>query len=225
MSRAVPDALLERYLAGDLPAEKKAALDAQLTADDRARLDELRADSAAYLVKHPPGPLVAKLGDAPRRPWWQFLAPVVVAATVAVVLWVRTREPDETVKGGVVFAVQKRDGGGVRGGDVVHPKDVVRFELRAPGPGYVAVLSRDGAGHVTVYYPYGEVDAAPYLPEQSLLPGAIALDDTLGEEKVYALWSGHGFKLTPLVEALERDGRMSAPDGVTLLELDWDKRQ
>ncbi len=53
--RKLKDAPLERYLADALPARARARMEALLAASakDRQRLEELRADSAAFLSKHP----------------------------------------------------------------------------------------------------------------------------------------------------------------------------
>ncbi|REG14218.1 regulatory LuxR family protein [Archangium gephyra] len=53
--RRVPDPLLECYLAGSLDAEAQAEVEVLLaeSAVDQARLEELRAESAVFLVQHP----------------------------------------------------------------------------------------------------------------------------------------------------------------------------
>jgi anti-sigma factor RsiW len=59
----LPDALLEHYLAGALDESAREQVEARLqqSAAARSRLEELRADSAAFLSRNPPGPLVARL--------------------------------------------------------------------------------------------------------------------------------------------------------------------
>ncbi len=232
MSRKVPDALLERYLAGDLGAERQAAIEAELktSPEDQARFDELRADSAAFLIKHPPGPLVARATEGrSKRRWWRAFMPALAAAAAAVLLfsfW-QAAEPDRSVKGGVAFTAFLKVGQDthrIARGDVLHEGNQVRFALQAPAAGFVAVLSKDGAGHVTVYHPFGESQAAPYLPDQALMPGAIALDATKGREQVWAVYSAQPFALGPLVESLEKSGELPKDDGRTVLELEWNKR-
>src|SRR5689334_7559966 len=90
--RRIPDALLERYLADTLPAEAKARLETTLAASpgDQARLAELRADSAAFLLQHPPGSLVARFQEeSGRAKWWRrpmLLAPLLAATAAAAVV-------------------------------------------------------------------------------------------------------------------------------------------
>jgi RNA polymerase sigma factor (sigma-70 family) len=64
-TRRITDALLEHYIADELEPEEKARLEAILAASpmDQARLAELRADSAAILLRHPAGPLIARILD------------------------------------------------------------------------------------------------------------------------------------------------------------------
>lgn len=71
-ARRIPDTLLERYLTDALDAQTKALLEATLaeSPEDRARLEELRADSAAFLIQHPPGPLVERFRQERKRARW-----------------------------------------------------------------------------------------------------------------------------------------------------------
>lgn len=228
--RPIPEALLERYLAGDLGADERRALEERLAASepDRDRLAALRADTAAFLIKHPPGPVAAKLATPSRArgfAWW--LAPVALAASamVAVVLFnpPPATEPDVTLKGDLALAVYRQTAAGserVESGAVLKPGDKVRFEVRTKEPGFVAVLSRDGAGHVTVYYPYQAAEAGPYRPAEPLLPGAIALDDTLGSEDVWAVYATKAFELAPVVRQLEQGGAPPSPSA----RVTWTKR-
>ena len=69
-ARRIPDPLLECYLVGSLDAEARAEVEAALAESeaDRARFAELRADSAEFLVQHPPGLLVERF-EASRQAW------------------------------------------------------------------------------------------------------------------------------------------------------------
>ena len=92
------------------------------------------------------------------------------------------------------------------------------FEAKASGNGFLAVVGRDAKGVVTIYHPYDGTAAAPYQASQPLLPGAVALDDTLGREDVYALFSEKPFELDWAVRAL-KEGRSlpeAAPQGVSV---------
>ncbi|MCU0696630.1 MAG: DUF4384 domain-containing protein [Myxococcaceae bacterium] len=225
--RPPPDALLERYLANDLSPEARAAIDAALaeSPEVRARLEALRADSAAFLIKHPPGPVAARLEPTRRR--WLVWFPLVLASTAAAVLVVlRTPDEDEsTTKGSITLTAyrQTADGGvePLLAGARVVPGDKVRFRVTAPD-GYVAVLSRDGAGTVSTYFPYGGATAAAFDSKQPLLPVAIALDGVEGRELVWAVHGPTAFSLAPLVKQLEAGKDPSGP-GLSVTTLGWEK--
>ncbi|AKJ02972.1 regulatory LuxR family protein [Archangium gephyra] len=67
-SRRIPDPLLECYLVESLDAEARAEVEAMLaeSAMDRARLEELRDESAAFLVQYPHESLVKRFEEVPR---------------------------------------------------------------------------------------------------------------------------------------------------------------
>jgi hypothetical protein len=233
-TRRIPDALLDRYLADSLDAAERDRLETRMADSplDRARLDELRADSAAFLIQHPAGPLVARFEEEQRRArWWRWpalLFPVLAAATAAVLVFVRPVQPVDpiepdppyTVKGLALLLYRKTPEGSAPfhpSKEALVPGDSIRFEVKGSESGYIAIVSRDERG-VTVYYPYGGATAAPYQVDQAVLPGAIELDDTLGREDVYALHSKHPFELGWALQALRerRDIRDVAPKDVTI---------
>jgi hypothetical protein len=216
-TRRIPDALLDRYLADDLRVEAKARLEATLASSpaDQARLAELRADSAAFLVQHPPRILVERFHEKQRRTkvwrWPALRTPelAVVAVVVLVLLtfanWPRDPQRGTTAKG-LVFAMYRKvseSSAQVAAGETLAPGDSVGFVVKADKSGFVAVLSKDAKDTVSVYYPYGGAKAAPYDVSQLQLPVAIALDDTLGREDVYALYSTQPFELGWAVQALK----------------------
>ncbi|MBK7862864.1 MAG: DUF4384 domain-containing protein [Archangiaceae bacterium] len=231
-ARHIPEALLERYLAGDVAPSQRAELEARIAADPQAqqRLAALRADSAAYLIKHPPGPVAHKLAARPKKSWWALLAaPMAVAAAALFFVLQRpavTREDDFGIKGDLAVAVYRQNDVGqgerVEPGATLKGGDRVRFEVRAGRDGWVAILSRDGTGHVTVYYPYQGATAARYSANEALLPGAIGLDDTRGTEDVWVLFSPKPFALPSYVELLEKGGTPAFSD-VAASRVSWTK--
>jgi hypothetical protein len=224
-ARRIPDALLERYLTDSLDAEEKARLEACLadSPQDRARLGELRADSAAFLIQHPPALLVSRFQEGQRRAlWWRrsaLLIPALAAAAVVLVLLPPIEDP-YTAKGLVLVLHRKTETGSLQvpDGGALAPRDSVRFAVKAPVNGFVAVLSRDARGMVTVYYPFKGKTAAAYRATEPMLPGALELDDTLGPEDVYALHSTQPFELKWAVEALKagRPLAKAAPAGISV---------
>jgi len=205
MSRRIKDALLERYLAADVTPAQRTAIDAALASseEDRARLDELQRDSSAFLVAHPPGPLVAKVAERQRkRLLWRLLAPALaVAGCVAVVAFAAHRGPiDQKRIELAVYAAQGGDGV-ARPLAVATPGDAVKFVLAGRAMGYVAVLGRDAQGNVRVYVPKEGQTAEPYSPTSPVLPGISHLSPQSGREEIIGLFCPKAFALAPVVEA------------------------
>jgi hypothetical protein len=213
--RALGDLELERWLADDLPAARIAAA----TAADRARLDELRAEHAAFLAGVDVGGEVRAIrrrAGAPARrvarPWWIAGGALAAAAALAVVVLRPAPGPDDDLraKGGVGLVIHVAADGTSRAvtrDGAVHPGDRIRFQVSAPGPGHVAVVGVDAAGVATVYHPYGGSRSAA-LPagDGGVLPGAIALDAALGDEAIYAVYAAHPFALDAGLFAALRGG-------------------
>jgi hypothetical protein len=230
--RPIPEALLERYLAGDLKPAQKTELEARIAADpsEQRRLEAVRADHAAYLIKHPPGPTVARLSARPRIAWWAWvLAPLTAAAAALFFVIQRPLQQEDELglKGALAVSVYRQTDSGpserIDPGSTVNAGDRIRFEVRAGRDGWVAVLSRDGAGHVTVYYPYQGAAAARYSAADALLPGAIGLDETQGPEEIWVLFSPRPFGLASYVELLEKGGT-PVFRGVAASRINWTKR-
>lgn len=239
-ARRIPDSLLERYLADALDPLTREQFEGVLANSpvDQARLRELRADSAAFLLQHPPGPLVERFRQQHKRaPWWRrwpvLLAPV--AAAVALAVWLLPRpidDPDIIAKGPPILVVHaqpaKREDYGelpehlrpfrVTPDRVLIPGDSISFEVRAASNGFFAVLGLDAKGVVTVYHPWQGTAAKPYDAALPLHPWAFELDHTLGREDVYALHSTQPFELEWAIQALKegRDLKSVAPEGVSV---------
>ena len=111
-----------------------------------------------------------------------------------------------------------------RSGDAVHPGDAIRFAYSSPDAGYLVILSRDGAGRISVYYPDGE-RAAPVRPaDEELVPGSIVLDGVLGPEVIHGVHCGAPVLVADVVEALGRSaGEALAIAGCTTDRLILDK--
>ncbi len=219
-ARRLKDAVLERYLAEALAAPARAEVEAVLAASepDRRRVEELRADSAAFLTSHPPGRFAAQVANKRRSKvfWALSLVPAaVLAASVAVFVGGQV-EPPWSAKGGVALAVHVRRGQGsakLKPGESVPRGAALRFEISAPKAGFVALISKDAQGRVTQYHPFEGREAAPYEPRQPLLETAIQLEDVAGAEELYALWSAKPFETGWAVQAL-KEGAPVEREGV-----------
>jgi hypothetical protein len=241
--RRIPDVLLHRYLTAVLEGEARERVETVLAESeaDRARLEELRAEASAFLVNHPPGPLVAHVermvGARKRRRWWwggALLAPVLTGLAALTFLLARpdelsSGERDWALKGsGVALRVHRQlDAGSVpvKPTDELAPGDLLRLEVEARTAGFLAVVGQDSNGKVIVYHPRAGQGAAPIAQGRMQLP-PFPLGDVPGNEEVSALFSPTSFELAPLVRALEEGRPVSdvLPLGVEVTSLSLRKR-
>lgn len=163
----------------------------------RADADEAqrRRDHFDRSVVRRSAPLVSARAQRQRATRLLWLAPAVAAAValaLAIVL-PRPREPDLRVKGGPGLHVFARRGEVVarlHDGEALAAGDGLRFVVEPAGLGYLLIASVDGAGHTTIYYPYGGRGSGRLAAEPRVeLPGSIVLDDAPGPERVFALFS------------------------------------
>jgi hypothetical protein len=214
------DFALDRRLAGEFaPAEEASALEHVATCRRcERRWAELRAGRDAFAAEAPP----LSLGAVPARGGgraWRVVAGGCVAAAAVVALVLRGH-PDDAgtrAKGGssARFGFFVRHAGTVRegrSGERVQPGDALRFVYRGRDPRYIAVLSVDGAGRASTYFPDSPV--APREEPGVALPASTVLDDTLGEERLYGVSCPDPFDVEMLRKALEAAPRQSpAPKG------------
>jgi hypothetical protein len=127
-------------------------------------------------------------------------------------------------KGSLVSTYVQRQGEAVplHAGDALHPKDAVRFVVRAEQPGFAAVLERDPEGHVTVIAPFGAARPQPVSPGSTALADSAILDSTLGRDHFVAVFSSDPFTLAPLVEALAAERSIDC-QGCQVEVLEFDK--
>jgi len=194
------DLSLDLLLAGDLSQGEERRVHAHLAAcrPCAARWTELEAQRDAFTVQ----PVIDLGGRRPARRSWLRSWPVPAAAIAAaaallLVLWpvgapMTDRVVTTRTKGGRVFNAYIRHGESIRkAGDaeVVYPGDQLQFTYSSPRSGFVAVLSRDGAGMASVYFP--DAGQRPWTAppgDDQPLPRSTILDDTLGQERVHALF-------------------------------------
>lgn len=233
--RRFTDLELERQLAGALPAARD--FDAQATDADRARLGELRAEHEAFLRSVDVDNEVLRIqqrvarATPERKVWWRWLVPASALAAAAAVMLVLLRRggdqpvnPDDDiqVKGDEIsLIVHVATGSGSRrltSGDDVAPGDKIRFEVNAAKPGYIAVAGIDGSGQLSIYYPE-QTGMGPiaFDPHARLLPDAIELDATPGDEHFFALYSATPFSFDTVLPALQEN--RSLPAGISKAEV------
>ena len=110
-------------------------------------------------------------------------------------------------------------------GETVAPGDTVRFTYSTAERRYLAILSVDGAGAASIYFPDGAEAVAVEPGEDAPLPLGTRLDGVLGEERVVGLFCDAPRPLEPVRQALQNSGA-ALPDvpGCTLRTFRFTKR-
>jgi anti-sigma factor RsiW len=199
----------------------------------RARLAEIEAERDRFRQVAPP--LALPRPAARRIPTLALAAGALGAAAVLVFLLRpapgtdRLAPPADAVqgKGGIRLAVYIKRGDAVlagRSGDIVHPGEAIRFAYSSLAGGYLAILGRDGAGRVSVYYPDGDSAAPIERADEVVLPGSIILDDVLGPEVVHAVHCAAPVEVARLADALRAGSGALAIAGCSTDRLILDKR-
>ena len=92
------------------------------------------------------------------------------------------------------------------------PEDRIRFVVNPAGGKYLLVVSRDGAGAISVYYPFGEQKSALVASNtKSELPGSVELDGTLGNERLFAIFSNEPVNASTVESALKAGDAIQLP--------------
>lgn len=205
----------------------------------RAQVQELRAQREAFLVQRPPAAFMAQLEAATPPTWGQRLrswlspGPVFgVALAVALLLFMvrglgpgEGPDPQVRLRGASSLTLHVSRGGAPAApfvGQALLPGDVLRFVVQAQSDGYALVANLDEEGRATIYVPPDEDQSVPVAAgPDHVLPGSIALDDYVGQERIFLLWSNAPLApasvTTALKEAFETaQGKLQAIDSIDL---------
>jgi hypothetical protein len=155
-----------------------------------------------------------------QRPW--LWIPVAAAAALAVAIPTVFLHPgpvpiDERAqfgtKGGPTLTVVAKIDGQVvlldRYQREAHPGDEVRFVLSSTPAGhpYLMIGAVDARAHASIYFPYeGARSVHVEQPSRWEVPGGITLDDTLGPERVFAIFSHQPLEVAVVRAALAELG-------------------
>lgn len=235
---------LDQLLAGELRPQEQRRLreHAAACAPCGRRLDDMECWRARFLTTPPPLPgwaLPARPPPPPRRRRaWTYAAVSAVAIGTCLVVGTTgtTVGPDSppadrqprSKGGGARLGLYVQHRGEVRRaepGEVLHPGDALRFTVTSKVARFVAVLSLDGAGQASIYFPdHGQ--AARVEPGVDVaLPRSTLLDDVVGRELLVGVFCDSPVDLEPLRAALAAGaGGMAAPSGCETARLVVDKR-
>ena len=223
----ITDLAFDHLIANELAPDARAALEAHLATCQRcqARRAELEAKATAFRASAPAfTPRAAKVVSLrPRRIVPMIAAGLAVAASVLLMLRPTGDVLDTTrSKGSARLGFFIKRGEQViegRDGAHVQPGDLLRFTYTSQEPRHLAVLSRDGAGVASVYFPERATTRELPAGKAQALPDAIELDATLGEETLLALFCSGQLDLEPLRKQLEQASPFTAPAGCQVQRL------
>jgi hypothetical protein len=237
LRRPIPETCLSDLVFDELHAgeldESSARLAEQHLASCARCAEQQQALLAAegdFLTRYPEAPSSARhpVPRPSRRAYVLLTTSVALAAGLALFLPAR-RAPEvaqvalETrAKGASRLGFHVKRGEHVfRGanGERVHGGDQLRFVVTNAAQRQVAVLSRDGSGAATVYYPAQSHSRALGAAPETDLDAAVQLDFTVGEETLFGVFCDSEFELEPLRAALEHSGRVPTMKGCTVDEL------
>jgi hypothetical protein len=180
----------DQLLNDELAAVEAHAARAHVASCDRctARIAEHERERAELAV-----PLASR--RRPRAAW--IAAAAFAAAAVIVLVALRARGPhgvDEggtRLKGAPAIGFYVKHGDAVRrgaDGELVAPGDAIELTATSARPAYLAIVSVDHAGTVSVYYPDAPVAAPIAAGAEQVLPTSVILDDVLGRERIYGVF-------------------------------------
>ncbi len=200
---------------GQLPEGDRLVLDAHLAACERCRAlrAELAADDEHFRREVYPRTLPRLTARRAPRFRLAFLLAPALALTLVLALRVLPAappRPDLGVKGGPTLQLFAKRGAqvfAVEPGTTLRPGDQVRFAVDPGDSDHVLIASRDGTGKFSIYYPFDAEESGAVTPDtRSELPGSLTLDDTLGDEQLWAVFSHRVLSARAVVEGL------SSPD-------------
>jgi hypothetical protein len=207
----------------------------------RAQVDEARSAGADFTSRVFPRTLPVVTRRRPAWAGWRLPAstgwfirtiflPAAAAVATAIFLFA-IRKPEEELRAPPgVLEVQargahsldvyaQRDGRVFRvaNGDAMYPGDAIRFVVHPDGKRWILVVSVDGTGATTVYHPFGGSASTPLPPGKRIeIDGSIILDDALGPERIFAVFSDRPVEAADITRTLSDLVKMSAdgPDEV-----------
>lgn len=217
-TKPIPDWLLERLAAGDLPEAEADALRRRLDtdADGAARLAAIPESNRAILERHPPARVAASIrtradGTAQRRVprgfAWALAAVLFVSLRQGPPAPIDTQRPEEIrLKGAEPKLLVHRSERGtpvqLADGAKAGAHDLLQLSYQAAGQGWGVVLSVDGNGNVVLHLPDGGPTAARLERGGAVsLPQSYELDDAPRFERFVLVTSDAPFAVQPVLDA------------------------
>jgi hypothetical protein len=247
--KKTPDWMLERLALGELDAATAEAVRAQLRAEGRSperALAAIAASNQQLLATHPAPRVAAEVQRRARarrsRLGWLLGAPIALAGLAAVVLTIAfpgpmphpaggdelesTRIKGASPEAGPRLFVYRHGAGGdnqLADGTAAARGDLLQLAYSGRAGGWVALLSIDGAGKVTVHWPERGNAAVPVADAREFrLPSSYELDDAPGFERFFLVRADAPFDIGPIsTSARALAGRPGARTALLPLPLSY----
>jgi hypothetical protein len=184
-----------------------------------SRFAELERDRDRFSANAKP--LVSKK----RSRVWPAGVGLALAASIAL-FFVLPDEEGLRTKGGPQIAFYVKHGEKVRrgiDGETVAPKDAIRFAYTTDRAYHLAVFSLDPKGRASVYYPNEAATRSESPGADVALPLSTVLDDSLGRERIWALFCERPIELAAIKSAIESSRSPPKVGGCHARTLDWNK--
>jgi hypothetical protein len=185
---------------GELAQEDRAGIQAHAASCGRCRgrLAELEREREMLYAQKPTLELDAHVTARPGRlVWWPALAGAVAVLLLLFGLWL---SPGGDTPNGVQFKGEapslalrvEHEGRVFHGSSHMHlqPGDRIRFAYSVDADAFLYIFNVDKHGRITDYYPARDGESlAIRAGTEIFLPGSIRLDDYLGTERIFALFT------------------------------------
>jgi hypothetical protein len=176
----------------------------------RQRIEELKRERRALYERVPRLDLKE---TRPRPRWRPALAATCACLLLAIGAWLfwggEERPGGVAFKGeapALSFRVEREDrvfeG---RAHMQLRPGDRIRFAYSLGEDAYLLIINLDGEGKTTAYYPSGGGDSlAVEAGQKVFLPGSIRLDEYLGPERIFAVFTRKPLRVSEAEAAADR---------------------
>jgi hypothetical protein len=157
------------------------------------------------------------------RRWLAGLATAAAVLGLWLVVVRDARDGSETrSKGKPALGFYVKHGDVIRKGglrELVVPGDAIDFTASTDRPAFLTIISIDGAGKPSVYYPDGPIAAPLGVGRDQVLPLSVALDGVLGLERVVGVFCDRAVPVVPLEAAVAQGAAIPSgceTDGATI---------
>lgn len=227
------ETILDRFGWGELPAEDISSIKEHLTICQECRqrmsLREKGFEAFSELDQHSLRSKIETACRPEKKPvrgflnfsWlrWQIAvgatAALLLFVTIGLTVWHEPVQDELRSKGALQLSIYREHKGQVEqavNGDVFNPGDRLRFEVDLARAGNILIVGVEQSGRMYTLFPTdgSGISRAISAGQYQKLPGAIRLDDSLGEEWVHLVHCQQPFQAAQL--------KISGPEGITAPE-------